>query len=153
MEEQLMHNIIQRDLTINASAGRIYNAIATAEQLIKWFPDKVEGDYQLGGQPVFSFGDKHRNSVFIQDATPDSYFAYRWVPGANQFIGDVRTVPNTLVEIRITEIAPGRCTVSLTESGFADLPEEIADASFNQNNNGWDFMLGRLQQLFSAQAR
>jgi uncharacterized protein YndB with AHSA1/START domain len=148
-----MQNIIQRELMINATAERIYNAIASPELVVKWFPDKVEGDYQVGGQPVFSFGEKHRNSVFIQDATPNSYFAYRWVPGGNNFIGDVRTVPNTLVEFRITELEPGRCKVSLTETGFADLPAEIAASSLQQNNNGWDLMLGRLQQYFSAEAK
>lgn len=148
-----MQNIIQRDLTINATAERIYNAIAMPEQLVKWFPDKVEGDYKVGGQPVFSFGEKHRNSVFIQDATPHSYFAYRWVPGGNDFIGDVRTVPNTLVEFRITELQPGRCSVSLTETGFAGLPAEIAATSLQQNNNGWDIMLVRLEQYFSTEAK
>lgn len=148
-----MQNIIQRELTINATAERIYHAIAMAEQVVKWFPDKVEGEYQVGGQPVFSFGEKHRNSVFIQDATPNSYFAYRWVPGGNNFIGDVRTVPHTLVEFRIVEFVTGRCKVTLTETGFAELPPEIAASSFQQNNNGWDVMLARLEQYFNGDAK
>ncbi|HEX5794028.1 MAG TPA: SRPBCC domain-containing protein [Rheinheimera sp.] len=148
-----MQNIIQRELTINATAERIYNAIAMPEQVVKWFPDKVEGDYQVGGQPVFSFGTEHQSSVYIEAANPHHYFAYRWVPGGNNFTGDVLSVPNTLVEFRITELAPGRCQVSLTETGFADLPAEIAASSLKQNTNGWDFMLGRLQQFFSAEAK
>ena len=43
--------------------------------------------------------------------------------------------------------------MSNTETGFADLPPEIAASSLKQNTNGWDFMLGRLQQFFSAEAK
>ncbi|GAB58783.1 SRPBCC family protein [Rheinheimera nanhaiensis] len=147
-----MQNIIQRELTINASAERIYNAIAAPEQVVKWFPDTVSGDYRQGAQALFSFGSEHQSSVYIEAARPHHYFAYRWVPGGNNFTGDVLSVPNTLVEFRITELEPGRCRVSLTETGFADLPAEIAASSLQQNSNGWDFMLGRLQQYFNAEA-
>ncbi|MGP9799627.1 SRPBCC domain-containing protein [Rheinheimera sp. NSM] len=148
-----MQNIIQRELTINATAERIYNAIATPELVVKWFPDTVTGDYRQGAQAVFSFGTEHQSSVYIEAANPCNYFAYRWVPGGNNFTGDVLTVPNTLVEFRIAELEPGRCKVSLTETGFAGLPPEIAASSFNENSGGWDFMLGRLQQYFSAEAK
>jgi uncharacterized protein YndB with AHSA1/START domain len=148
-----MQNIIQRELMINATAERIYNAIALAEQVVKWFPDTVTGDYRQGAQALFSFGTEHQSSVYIEAANPHHYFAYRWVPGGNNFTGEVLTVPHTLVEFRITEIAPGRCNVSLTETGFADLPAEIAASSLQQNTSGWDFMLGRLQQYFNAEAK
>lgn len=147
-----MQNIIQRDLIINATAERIYNAIATPELVIKWFPDTVSGDYRQGAQALFSFGSEHQCSVYIEAANPYHYFAYRWVPGGNNFTGNVLSVPHTLVEFRITELAPGQCQVSLTETGFTDLPAEIAASSLKQNSNGWDFMLGRLQQYFNAEA-
>lgn len=143
-----MQNTIQRDLTINATAERIYNAIATPEQVVKWFPDTLTGEYRQGAQ---AFGKKHSSSVYIEAASPYNYFAYRWVPGGNNFIGEVLTVPHTLVEFRITELEPGRCKVSLTETGFADLPPDIATGSFTQNSNGWDVMLARLQQYFSEE--
>ncbi|WP_215398284.1 SRPBCC domain-containing protein [Rheinheimera oceanensis] len=148
-----MQNTIQRELTINASAERIYNAIATPEQVVKWFPDTLTGDYRQGAQAVFGFGEKHRSSVYIEAANPYNYFAYRWVPGGNNFTGEVLTVPHTLVEFRIAELEPGRCKVSLTESGFADLPPQIAASSLAQNSDGWDFMLMRLQQYFSEESK
>ena len=98
-------NSIQREIQINASATKIYDAIANPKQVV------------------------------------------RWVPGANQYLGDVTQVKSTLVEFRIIEQANGSCTLSLTESGFADLPEDVIEASFQQNSNGWDFMLGRLAAL------
>lgn len=148
-----MQNVIQRELTINASQQRIYNAIAMPEQVVKWFPDKLEGKYQLGEQAIFSFDGHGESSVYIEAASPFSYFAYRWVPGSTNFVGDVLTVATTLVEFHIEEMAPGRCKVTLTETGFAGLPSEIAAASLQENSGGWDFMLARLTQYFSGESK
>lgn len=143
-----MQDTIQREVTINASKKRIYEAIANPEQVTKWFPETLEGSYTVGEQPIFGFGDHGKNRICIIAAQPHEYFAYRWVPGANHYLGDVLKVPNTLVEFRITEQADGTCKVTLTESGFANLPRELMESAFNQNSAGWDFMLGRLEKYF-----
>jgi len=145
-----MQDTIQREITISASKERIYEAIANPEQVTKWFPETLEGNYKVGEQPVFGFGDHGKNQVCIIAAQPHEYFAYRWVPGASHYLGDVLKVPNTLVEFRITEQADGTCKVTLTESGFASLPEEQVESAFNQNSAGWDFMLARLEKYFEA---
>lgn len=145
-----MQNTIQREITINASKERIYEAIANPEHVTRWFPETLEGSYKIGGRPIFGFGDHGKNQVYIVAAQPHEYFAYRWVPGANHFLGDVLTVPNTLVEFRITGQTDGTCKVTLTESGFADLPTELMESAFKQNSAGWDFMLGRLEKHFEV---
>jgi uncharacterized protein YndB with AHSA1/START domain len=139
-----MQNTIEREITIRASKKRIYEAIAMPEQVILWFPNSLEGDYEVGQQPIFDFGDQGRNRIYIVDSKPYDYFAYRWVPGANQHLGDVLSVANTLVEFFIEEESEGLCKVTLKESGFAELPTEWMEAAFNDNSGGWDFMLGRL---------
>lgn len=144
-----MQDIIRREIKINASKQRIYEAIANPELVVRWFPSTVEGDYKVGGQPVFGFGEHGKNQIYIVDAQPYEYFAYRWVPGSNHFLGDVLTVANTLVEFRITEEKEGACKVTLTESGFANLPVELMEACFKQNSGGWDFMLDRLVKYFN----
>lgn len=143
-----MQNVIQREISIKSSKERIYQAIASPEQVTKWFPETLEGRYKVGEQPIFGFGEHGRNQIFVVAAQPHEYFAFRWVPGANHYLGDVSAVPNTLVEFRITKQDDGTCRVTLTESGFADLPTELMEAAFKQNSGGWDFMLGRLEKYF-----
>lgn len=145
-----MQDTITREITINASKERIYEAIANPEQVTKWFPETLEGDYSVGSQPIFGFGDHGKNQIYVVAARPHDYFAYRWVPGANHYLGDVLAVPNTLVEFNITEQADGICKITLTESGFTGLPTELMEAAFKQNSGGWDFMLSRLEKLFDA---
>lgn len=146
-----MQDIIQREIVIKATKERIFDAITNPEQVVLWFPNTVEGIYKVGEQPIFGFGEHGKNQLYIVEARPYEYFAYRWVPGSNHFVGDVLTVPNTLVELRIEELKEGSCKVTLTESGFSKLPIEVAKESFKQNSDGWDFMLGRLVKYFTGE--
>lgn len=139
-----MQNSIQREITLRASMQRIYSAIADPEQVVQWFPETLEGKYAVGEQPIFGFGEHGRNQLYIEAANPYDYFAYRWVPGGDHFIGDVLSVANTLVEFRLRDLGDGRCSLTLTETGFAKLPAALAEKSFTQNSGGWDFMLARL---------
>lgn len=145
-----MQDVIEREITINAPKERVYDSIANPKKVIKWFPETIEGAYKKGEQPIFGFGDHGRNQVYITAAQPHEFFAFRWVPGATNFIGDVRTVPNTLVEFRIEDSADGSCKVMLKESGFTGLPADLIEASFKQNSGGWEFMLGRLTSYLEA---
>lgn len=145
-----MQDVIKREITIISSKERVYDAIADPKQVTKWFPETLEGAYEVGEQPIFGFGDHGRNQVCVIAAQPHEYFAYRWVPGANNYLGDVLSVPNTLVEFRIKEQANGSCKVMLTESGFTDLPTDYMEAAFKQNSGGWEFMLGRLEKCFET---
>ena len=145
-----MQDAIKREIIINAPKERIYESIADPEQVTRWFPETIEGSYKVGEQPIFGFGEHGKNQVYITAAQPYEYFAYRWVPGAQNFLGDVLSVPNTLVEFRIEDSADGSCKVTLRESGFSELPAELMEAAFKQNSGGWEFMFGRLMQLFEA---
>ncbi|RJQ34532.1 hypothetical protein C4556_02240 [Candidatus Parcubacteria bacterium] len=143
-----MQDIIKREVAIKASKEAVYDAIANPKKVILWFPDAVEGTYAVGEQPVFVFKGHGKSQISVVEAKPYEYFAYRWIPGGSDFVGDVSTVPNTLVEFSIKE-EDGTCTVTMTESGFAALPEGMAEKAFEQNSGGWEFMLGRLEKFFS----
>lgn len=139
-----MQDMIKREIFINANKEKVFDAIANPEKVVLWFPDTLEGNYGVGGQPIMGFDGHGKNQVYIVAAKPYTYFAYRWVPGATQFLGDVLSTTTTLVEFHIEEQNKGSCKVTLTESGFTDLPTEIMEDAFRQNSGGWDFMLDRL---------
>lgn len=145
-----MQDVIKREITINATKEKIYDAIANPEKVVLWFPETLEGDYEVSKQPVFGFGEHGKNQIYIVDAKPCSYFSFRWVPGASNFLGDVLSVANTLVEFRIEAEADDTCKVTLTETGFAELPSDLMQSAFEQNSGGWDFMLSRLNKYFES---
>jgi uncharacterized protein YndB with AHSA1/START domain len=142
-----MQDKIERKVTINAPKERVYSAITDPKQIIQWFPDTMEGELKEGEQPIFDFGGHGKSQIYVVAMRPHDYFAYRWVPGASNFVGDVLSIDSTLVEFNITE-ADGVSTVSMTESGFSKLPKPQAEAAFKQNTDGWGYMLGRLEKVF-----
>jgi uncharacterized protein YndB with AHSA1/START domain len=145
-----MQDTIQREITIKATKERVYEAIANPEKVILWFPETLEGAYKVGERPIFGFGEHGKNQIYVESAKPHEYFAFRWVPGSNHFLGDVLTVANTLVEFRILEVSKEVCKLTLKESGFASLPTQVAEKCFTQNTGGWEFMIGRLGKYFEG---
>ncbi len=143
-----MQDKIEKIITIKATKEQVYEAIADPTKITSWFPDNIEGKLDKGEQPILSFGKQGKTKILVIATKPYDYFAYRWVPGANHFTGDVRDTKTTLVEFKLTE-TNGVCTLTLTETGFSKLPTEIAKTSFQQNTSGWSFMLGRLEKNFS----
>lgn len=146
-----MQDAIVREITVKATKERVYHAITDPSEIIKWFPDSVEGGtLEVGQEPIFSFeGATHKRRIHVEAADPYTYFSYRWVPGpSGEGAGDVLSIPNTLVEFSIEEVAGGT-KVTLKESGFSSLPMGEAESSFKDNNGGWDYMVERLSTLLS----
>ncbi|MDQ3098747.1 MAG: SRPBCC family protein [bacterium] len=144
-----MQDTIIREITVKASKERVYQAISDPKQITTWFPDTVDGTLEVGQRPVFEFtSENHKTSIYVEAATPNDYFAYRWVPGFPGMVGDVLTVPNTLVEFIIEESGDGT-KITLKESGFATLAPEIAEESLKQNSGGWEHMMSRLEKELS----
>lgn len=143
-----MQDAIVREITVKAPKERVYSAVTDPKQITHWFPDAVDGEIKEGEMPVFTFGGHGKAQVYIESVKPHDYFSYRWIPGDSQFLGDVRTKENTLVEFTLEDIEGGT-KVTIKESGFSSLPATIAEERFKMNNGGWDFMMGRLEKVFN----
>ena len=142
-----MNDQIRKEIQIEASREKVFHAISNPEKVVLWFPETLEGKYEVGEQAVFGFGEQGKAQILVVDSKPYSYFSYRWVPGANHFLGDLTQTQTTLVEFQIEEISENSCKLILTESGFNSIPEKIRSDAFKQNSGGWDFMLGRLSDF------
>lgn len=147
-----MQDTIEREIVIRAPKEKVYNAITDPAQIVKWFPDTVEGKLEPGERPIFDFGQYGKSALYVVAADPHDYFAYRWIPGGvheyKDFMGDVLAEPNTLVEFRLEE-ASGGTRVRLMESGFASLPAEAYAQSVKDNTEGWAYMLDRLEKYLA----
>jgi uncharacterized protein YndB with AHSA1/START domain len=143
-----MQDVITKEIIVKADKERVYAAITDPTQIVKWFPDVIEGTLEVGERPIFIFTkENHKAQIYVEAATPHDYFAYRWVPGGTT-LGDVLTLTNTLVEFFLEE-SEGGTKVTLKESGFSSLPSEMAEKCFNENSGGWEFMIGRLKNLMN----
>ncbi|MFN8015445.1 MAG: SRPBCC domain-containing protein [Acidimicrobiia bacterium] len=142
-----MKDIITRELSIKAEQENVYNVMAQPELITQWFPDRVEGNFQVGERAKLFFdGYNGFSQIYIETAQPYSHFGFRWAPGGIEFPGDVLDGPNTLVEFFLATIGD-KTKVVVTESGFDSLPDDIKEQSWKMNSEGWDFMLSRLEKV------
>ena len=150
----MIQDSIERRITIRAPKERVYSAITDPKQIVSWFPDAINGTLEVGDAPTIGFGKDTLYRIHVVAANPHDYFAYRWVPGnadgTDGFTGDVLAVPNTLVEFRLADDPKGTA-LTLTESGFSNLPGAVAEKKLEENTGGWDDMLDRLGKLFSKE--
>jgi uncharacterized protein YndB with AHSA1/START domain len=140
---------IEKEILINAPQEKVYQAITDPAQITAWFPNAIEGSLDVGERPILDFGEHGKNQIYVQDAKPYEYFAYRWLPGSKHFLGDVLSEANTLVEFFVESVESGT-KVTLKETGFSSLPDDVRAQKYSDNNGGWEYMLSRLQKLLDA---
>lgn len=140
-----MQDAIVREITVKAPKERVYKAISDPKEIVTWFPDSIDGTLEVGEQATFDFGKDGTALVYVEEAKPFKYFAFRWYTG-NDTVDNVLTAPNTLVEFHIEELGEGT-KVTVKESGFASLPIDVAEKSFSENSSGWQYMMGRLEEI------
>ena len=141
-------DVIERSISIVAPIEQVYAAISTPEQFGQWFCEGIEGDFEVGSQPVMDAGEYGKFRLAIVAAEPPTYFAMRWVSGIDiPITEDPLKHPNTLIEYRLKSNDEGGTLVTVRESGFASLPSEFAQKNFDSNTGGWAFQMPRLQQF------
>ncbi len=147
-----LQDTIEREVLLNAPAERVFLALTQKDRLLSWFPQKIDGEFKVGSTVLFVFGEgdsEDRCSVYVDTVTPNSYFAYRWVPGSIGYVGDVLSQAHTLVEFFL-EDADGKTRLKMVESGFASLPSDYYDQAVQENTSGWDYELKELQEYVES---
>lgn len=144
---------IERSVVIAAPIERVFKAISDPAEFGTWFSNGVEGDFEVGSQPVIDEGKYGRFRLAIVAKEPPTYFAYRWFSGTafvpDGFTSNPLEHPNTLVEFRLSATDQGT-EVCVTETGFATLPESYAAQNFEDNTGGWEYQLNELAKYVSA---
>jgi uncharacterized protein YndB with AHSA1/START domain len=81
--------------------------------------------------------------------TPPTYFSYRWHPNAVDPDVDYSNEPTTLVEFELSERAGGT-RLTITESGFDELPAERRATALHMNDQGWAAQLDNIGKHVAA---
>jgi uncharacterized protein YndB with AHSA1/START domain len=76
----------------------------------------------------------------IERMEPERLFSFRWHPGASDPKVDYSVEPTTLVVFELAEQAGG-VLVTLTESGFDQIPLARRAKAFKDNDGGWTEMM------------
>jgi Activator of Hsp90 ATPase homolog 1-like protein len=92
---------------------------------------------------VAKMQDPHKGIEFditIERMEPEKVFSYRWHPGAVDPGVDYSKEPTTLVEFTLEKVADG-VQLTVTESGFDQIPLARRAKAFAENEGGWTVVI------------
>ena len=130
---------IERTVRIDRPLDRVWTAITTAEGLGNWFGNSAEIDLRVGGTAKLTWDSGDSAQLRIERLEPKTVFGYTW--GINGLPdSDPR---RTYVEFTLTPDERGT-TVTVVESGFAQLGPDHFSQAFDGNTKGWAHELDEL---------
>lgn len=140
-------NTITRVLDLAHPQEKVWDALTTLDGLTGWFGSHAEGKVAPGEDVLMRWEqyDNGEQTLGIKVVDPMSVFAYCWGISAAP-AGDPR---RTYVEF-VLEPTTGGTRLTVTESGFAQLPDEWLEKSYEGNTDGWRAELGELVAYLDA---
>ncbi len=88
--------------------------------------------------------------ITIEQMDPERLFSFRWHPGAVEPGFDYSAEPTTLIVFALEEVENG-VMLTVTESGFDQIPLERRAKAFTANEQGWT-MVVKLIEDYLVQA-
>jgi uncharacterized protein YndB with AHSA1/START domain len=130
---------IERTVRIDRPLERVWAAITTAEGLGTWFGDSAEVDLRVGGTAKVTWNSGDAAQLRIERLEPQTVFGYTW---------GIYGLPDqdprrTYVEFTLTPDGSGT-TVTVVETGFAQLEPDDYGKAFSSNTKGWAAELDEL---------
>ncbi|HUA34903.1 MAG TPA: SRPBCC family protein [Candidatus Binataceae bacterium] len=156
---------IEKSLILRAPRERVWRAISDSEQFGTWFGVKFNGPFVAGArmhgklvgtkvdEEVAAMQRSHAGVAFefsIDRIEPMRLFSFRWHPNALDPAIDYSKEPTTLVTFELEEMADGT-RLTITESGFDQIPLARRATAFARNEAGWSHQ-ARLVEKYLALA-
>lgn len=141
------NNSITRKIHIDAEQQRVWNALSDATEFGKWFRVKLDGPFVVGktttGKMAYPGHEGIPWITVTEVMDPPQRFVFRWPHcGPDESIS-----PSTVwltVEFTLKS-QNGGTLVTVTETGFAAIPEDQRVSMLRDNAEGWDIQTVNLR--------
>jgi uncharacterized protein YndB with AHSA1/START domain len=136
---------IERTLTLARPPAEVWPALTTAEGLSAWFGERAAIDLRPGGAASMTFASGMIVDMRVERVEEPHAFGYTWrLPNLPE--DDPR---RTYVEFTLEPVAEGTL-LRVTETGFAQLPDDIRRETYESHRDGWTRELGDLAEHLDA---
>jgi uncharacterized protein YndB with AHSA1/START domain len=155
---------IVKTTVLKAPHDRVWRAISDATQFGTWFGVEIAGSFEAGARmsckivptkvdpEVAKSQELYTGMPFeivVHRVEPMNLFSFRWHPyGVDKDI-DYTKEPMTLVEFTLEEVSGGT-KLTVTESGFDQLPPERRAKAFAANDGGWTAQLDLIAKFLAG---
>jgi uncharacterized protein YndB with AHSA1/START domain len=142
---------IEKKIILRAPLQRVWLAIADSSKFGRWFGMKFDGPFAPGTRMRGSIvptavdaevAQMQKNyegipiDMMIERMEPERLFSYRWHPGSVDPAVDYSVEPTTLVTFELEEVPDG-VLLTITETGFDQIPLSRRAKAFETNEGGW----------------
>jgi uncharacterized protein YndB with AHSA1/START domain len=123
---------IERTVTIRRPPEEVWPALTTSEGLSAWFGDQATIDLRPGGAATMTFAGGMTVDMRIERVEKPEVFAYTWqLPDLPA--DDPR---RTYVEFTLEPVGGGTL-LKVVETGFAQLPVDMRQGTYDSHHEGW----------------
>jgi uncharacterized protein YndB with AHSA1/START domain len=156
MGDRTHENRIEQRIELKAPVSRVWRALTDYREFGQWFGVKLDGPFAPGqvsrGQITYPGYEHIRWEAVVQKMEHERLFSFTW-PQPKSFDKadqplDYSKEPATLVEFRLEKTATGTL-LTLTESGFDQLPGDRRLEAFRRNDGGWTQQMKNLENHVS----
>lgn len=160
-----MKDRIEKQITLKAPQGRVWQAIADSKQFRAWFGLDVKGPWKAGetisavirpttvDPEVAKAQAPHDGTPFelsVERIEPERLFSFRWHPYAVEKGVDYSKEPSTLVTFTLTPVTGGT-RLEIVESGFDQIPLARRATAFASNEGGWEAQTKLIEKYLGQQ--
>ena len=144
---------IQKTMILRAPRSKVWRALTDSAQFGEWFQARPEGPFTPGRKirgPMTYPGYEHLTfEVTVEQMEPERLFSWRWQPGGDPDIDPAE--PTTLVVFELEEIPEGT-RLTVTESGFDQIPAARRSKAYRSNDAGWTGQMENIRKYVERKA-
>jgi uncharacterized protein YndB with AHSA1/START domain len=154
---------IEKKILLHAPRKRIWRALSDSTEFGTWFGMRFDGPFVPGavmrgvivGTKVNAEVAKAQKEyegmsgeITIERVEPERLFSFRWHPFAVERGVDYSAEPTTLIVFTLEE-TPDGILLTVTESGFDQIPLERRSKAFTANEQGWTMVLKLIEEYLA----
>lgn len=158
---------IEKRILLRAPVERVWRAISDAGEFGTWFGVAFDGPFVAGARltgkivptrvdpEIARLQQPHEGKAFeivVDRIEPPRRFAFRWHPYAVEPGVDYAKEPMTLVLFEL-EAVEGGTLLTLSESGFDQLPPARRARAFTANEGGWEKQTALIEKYLTLKGR
>ena len=151
---------IEKTILLRAPLKRVWRALSDSTEFGNWFGMRFNAPFAPGAtmtgvivpttvnREVAKMQKPYEGIAFeikIEQMQPERLFSFRWHPGAVEPGIDYASEPTTLVVFTL-EKAPDGVQLTVTESGFDQIPLARRAKAFSANEGGWTLVIKLIEE-------
>jgi uncharacterized protein YndB with AHSA1/START domain len=157
---------IEKKILLHAPCERVWRAISDSSQFGSWFGVAFDAPFTAGARltgrvvpttvdaEIAKLQEPYAGITFecvVDRVEPMRRLSFRWHPSAVEPGVDYSSEPMTLVEFQLEEVEAGT-SLTITESGFEQIPLARRAQAFAANDGGWTMQTRLIEKYLAAHA-